>query len=242
MKIYQNDKEERGKERIFDRRKKIGKSILDLSENLFRKSEQVLLNITDHSCRVSVPRTENSIHYVQFCQPLTYERRFFFVELENISTQCQVIIGIASSNHELNDAPGMERDTVGYNSYTGKLYTNRNDAGNMQGHKCRKGDTIGVEIQVFDKEMSVVLFSKNYRPIGTRYLTLNDHSEYFPTILIESYGSPVDLLVYWQTRVSFPPHYSIVSVVLVLVYSKNSFDFYREILKIGVYQLEQRLI
>jgi hypothetical protein len=125
--------------------------------------------------------------------------------------QCQVIVGIASSKHELNEAPGMDRDTVGYNSYSGKLYSNRKDIGNMRGHVCKKGDTMGVEIDVFEKERSVVLFSKNFRPIGTRYLTLNDHSQYFPTILIESNGDPVNLLVYWQTRVSVPPHFSVVS-------------------------------
>ena len=202
---------------------------LDLSEDLFRKSEQVLLDIDDHLCRVSIPKTENTIHYIQFCRPLTYERRFFFVELQNISKlkmisfrssnsisgkQCQVIVGIASSKHQLNEAPGIDHDTIGYNSYTGKLYSNRKDIGNMRGHKCKSGDTMGVEIEVFDKQMSVGLFSKNFRPIGTRYLTLKDSSEYFPTILIESNGDPVELIVYWQTRVSVPPHYSVVSLLL----------------------------
>lgn len=87
----------------------------------------------------------------------------------------------------------------------------------MRGHRCRKGDTIGVEIEVFDTEMSVALFSKNFRPIGTRYLTLRDHSQFFPTILIENAGEPVELLVYWQTRVSVPPHYSVVSDCFVLL-------------------------
>ncbi|CAF0900115.1 unnamed protein product [Rotaria sp. Silwood1] len=181
----------------------------DLSNYLFRTSEQVLLTVDDHLCRVSIPKTENTIHYIQFRKPLTYERRFFFVELENISEQCQVTIGIASSKHELNEAPGLVNDSVGYNTYTGKLYSNHKDTGNMHGHQCRKGDTIGVEIEVFEQEMSVALFSKNFRPIGTRYLTLRDHSQYFPTILIENGGDPVELLVYWQTRVSVPPHYSV---------------------------------
>jgi hypothetical protein len=122
-----------------------------------------------------------------------------------------VIIGIASDKHDLNEAPGLFRDTVGYNSSNGHLYTNRKDSGNMRGHRCRQGDTMGVEIDLFDKEMSVVLFSKNFRPIGTRYLTLTDHDQYFPTILIESHGDPVDLSVYWQTRVSLPTQYSVVS-------------------------------
>jgi hypothetical protein len=65
--------------------KKKNNFIKDLSDDLFRKSEQVLLNVDDHLCRVSVPRTENTIHYIQFRRALTSERRFFFVELENIS-------------------------------------------------------------------------------------------------------------------------------------------------------------
>jgi hypothetical protein len=81
----------------------------------------------------------------------------------------------------------------------------------MHGHRCQKGDTMGVAVEVFDEKMSVVLFSKNFRPIGTRYLTLDDRTQYFPTILIESNGDPVELLVYWQTRVSVPPTYSVVS-------------------------------
>jgi len=90
----------------------------------------------------------------------------------------------------------------------------------MRGHRCKKGDTIGVEVEVFEKEMSVVLFSKNFRPIGTRYMTLRDHSQYFPTILIENNGDPVELLVYWQTRVSVPSHYSVVRCVPLFFYRR----------------------
>jgi hypothetical protein len=220
----------------------ISNFILEITERSFRKSEQVLVDIHDYSCRVTVPKTENSIHYIQFLQPLTEERRFFFVELINISKQCQVIVGIASSEHKLNEAPGMDYDTVGYNSYTGKMYTNRKDTGNMHGHRCQRGDTMGVSVEVFDEKMSVVLFSKNFRPIGTRYLTSDDQSQYFPTILIESNGDPVELLVYWHTRVSVPPSYSVVSDG-----GRSFVDFLlsfvnREIRKIGVYRLKPRRI
>jgi len=115
----------------------------------------------------------------------------------------------------------------------------------MRGHRCKKGDTIGVEVEVFEKEMSVVLFSKNFRPIGTRYMTLRDHSQYFPTILIENNGDPVELLVYWQTRVSVPSHYSVVRCVPLFFFIEDNFnyyDYFREILKIGVYLKELKLI
>lgn len=84
----------------------------------------------------------------------------------------------------------------------------------MRGHRCQQGDTVGLEIEAFEKDMSVVLFSKNFRPIGTRYLTARDHTQFYPTIFIESAGDPVELLVHWQTRVSVPPHYSVVSNLL----------------------------
>ena len=221
------------------------------------------MNVDNHSCRLSIPRTENTVHYVQFRRPLTAERRFFFVELENISKlvldlvqhrselvfslsladQCQVIIGIASSKHALNEAPGLTDDTVGYSSFTGKLLSNRKDVGNMRGHRCKRGDTMGVEIEVFDKEMSVALFSKNFRPIGTRYLTLRDHSQYLPTILIENGGEPVELLVYWQTRVSVPPHYSVVRHFSVRAFSSDFLLFSsRETPRIGVCLKERKLI
>ncbi|CAF1096486.1 unnamed protein product [Adineta steineri] len=191
IEIYEKDKNER-----------------NLTEDLFRKSDEVLLNNNDYACRVSIPTSKNSLHYIQFNRPLTYERRFFFVELDNINQQCQVIVGVASSKNKLNEAaPGILQDTVGYNSSTGKLYSSRKHIGNMRGHRCKKGDTMGVEIQVFNKDMSVILFSKNFRPIGTRYLTLNDHSEYFPTVFIENNHYPVELSIYWQTRIAIPPYF-----------------------------------
>ena len=79
---------------------------------------------------------------------------------------------------------------------------------------------MGVEISTFDEDMSVVLFSKNFRPIGTRYLTSGNHAQYLPTILVESDGLPVELLIYWQTRVSVPPQYSVVRDCLTILNSR----------------------
>ncbi len=66
------------------RKKTLSFCFLDLSDHYFRKSEQVLLDADRHLCRVSIPKTENTVHYIQFRKPLTSERRFFFVELENM--------------------------------------------------------------------------------------------------------------------------------------------------------------
>ena len=58
---------------------------LDLADEFFRRSDHVLLSYDNHLCQLSIPKTENVVHYVQFRKPLTAERRFFFVELKNIS-------------------------------------------------------------------------------------------------------------------------------------------------------------
>lgn len=109
----------------------------------------------------------------------------------------------------------------------------------MRGHRCYKGDTMGIEIVAFGKEMSVVLFTRNFQPIGTRFLTLNDHSEYFPTILIENNGDSVELLAYWQTRVSVPTQYNIVSSDFIYCMEYYSFYFRRKMLRIGAFLKEQ---
>ena len=63
----------------------ISQFLVDLSDALFRKSEQVLLDINDHRCRMSIPKSQESVHYLQFRRPVTRQRRFFFVELQKLS-------------------------------------------------------------------------------------------------------------------------------------------------------------
>jgi hypothetical protein len=102
-------------------------------------------------------------------------------------------------------------DSIGYHSLSGLLYYNGGSIGNMMGQKCDMGDTIGLEMEVFEQEMSVALFTRNFKPIGTRYLTLNDHNSFLPTIAVLNEGEEVELNVYWHTVVSMSPHFNVVS-------------------------------
>ncbi len=102
-------------------------------------------------------------------------------------------------------------DSIGYHSVSGLLCYNAKSNGNMMGQKCGIGDTIGLEIEVFEHKMSVALFTKNFKPIGTRYLTLKDHDSFLPTIAVLNEGEEVKLNVYWQTVVSMSPHFNVVS-------------------------------
>ena len=69
---------------------------------------------------------------------------------------------------------------------------------------------VGVELEVFEENMSVVLFSKNRLPVGTRYLTQTDHTQFLPTVAVCANGSEVKVKVVWQNRVAAPPVFSVV--------------------------------
>ena len=104
---------------------------------------------------------------------------------------------------------GQKKDTIGYYSKSGQMFYNGKCTGNMVGHRCSRGDSMGLEISNFDKKMSVALFTKNFRPIGTRFLTLQDLDSFYPSIEIASSGEEIELIAYWQTVVSMPPHFNI---------------------------------
>jgi hypothetical protein len=82
----------------------------------------------------------------------------------------------------------------------------------MIGRKYSKGDTVGCEIEAFDKHMSVALFSKNFKPIGTRFLTADNQSEFYPTFALNTNGEPIEIVVYFHNKVSTPPHFNVVSI------------------------------
>lgn len=168
--------------------------------------------------------TEN-IYYIQYKRPLTSDRRFFFVEIVKIDAGSNIVVGV-SSQSTLDECklagllPGQVNDTVGYFSKSGHMFYNDKSNGNMMGHRCSRGDVMAIEIDSFHEEMSVVIFSKNFRPIGTRFLTQKDLSQFLPTIAIESSsGEEIELNIYWQTVVSMPPHYNVVCVLLRLLNS-----------------------
>ena len=63
-----------------------------------------------------------------------------------------------------NKLPSVVEDTIGYHSENGFLNYNGKSQGNMMGKKYTRGDAVGIEMEVFEKDMSVALFSKNFRP------------------------------------------------------------------------------
>jgi hypothetical protein len=179
-------------------------------------SDLVNIQIDKHKTLIKIDSTiQPTTHYIQFKKALTPERRFFFAEIYKLGSKSNVVIGISSSIEMLtNKLPGVVLETVGYHSDTGYLYYNGKSHGNMMGKKYGRGDAVGIEMEVFEKEMSVALFSKNFRPVGTRFLTAKNFDEFFPTIAVETNGEPVEIVVYWHTKISMPPHFNVVRLLL----------------------------
>ena len=180
-------------------------------------TENIEISINNPQTEVQIPAGHPRVHYIQYTKPLTPERRFFFIEIIDIGTKSKIVLGISSTiitENKLQKLPGELAKSVGYHSSGSMLYNGKSE-GNMMGHKCSKGDTMGLEIEVFEKKMSVAIFSKNFKPVGTRYLTLEDHDSFLPTIAVVSEGEEIKMNIYWQTVVSMPPHFNIVSRFLL---------------------------
>lgn len=67
---------------------------------------------------------------------------------------------------------------------------------------------VGVEISMFDKNHPVALFSKNYRAIGTRYVTMPDQDQMLPTVAVCGNGYDVEIDIYWQNQYLKGPAFS----------------------------------
>lgn len=176
-------------------------------------NNDVNISVDKSKTIIKISKNKSGIHYIQYKIPLTPERRFFFLEIIKLGTSSNVVIGVSpptlleDSVHKL---PGQVQDTIGYNSKSGLMLYNGKSHGNMMGHKCGRGDSMAIEMEVFEEDMSVAIFSKNFKPVGTRFLTLKDAQQFLPTIAVVSNGEEIELNAYWHTVVSMPPHFNVV--------------------------------
>lgn len=178
----------------------------ELSQKMFRKSSDIELDINDHVCIVSLPKDKRRIHTIQFTRSLTPECSYFCAKILNLNEDSVVSIGIGSSTFPLNKHPGKCPQSTGYVSREGKMYCNEKLNGHTEGERFNEGDTVGVDIRNFnDLGYSVVLFIKNDRPIGTRYVTIEDSNDLLPTISLCGNGYDVTLNVFWQNRLAQGP-------------------------------------
>lgn len=210
--------------------------------DILSNSGDISVKVEKTKTVIKIPKGGKSsgLHIVQYQKPLTPELRFFFIELISVDKSSNVVIGVAPSSildQKPLKLPGRIQDTIGYESKSGSMYFNNKYKGNMMGHKCSKGitlkiillvslfqvyfkylqgDSMAIEMEVFETDMSVAIFSKNFKPVGTRFLTLNDPEQFLPTVAIQNSGSEdIELNIYWHTVISNPPHFNVVSSVLI---------------------------
>ena len=131
---------------------------------------------------LSANQKNEPFSFIQFLDPLTVENPCFFVQINDLSRNGNVIIGIASSDISTEVDPGSWNNTVGYESLTGKCTSSHRMNANTLGRPVFEGDTFGVFVTYFGKTQSTVVFFLNNEPVATRYLFESDHSKFFPTI------------------------------------------------------------
>ncbi|XP_071135084.1 uncharacterized protein [Mytilus edulis] len=189
---------------------------------MFRKSDALVLDVpkepsTDIDlsklyCRITLPAETMGIHAIQFCKPLTEDNSYFCLDIKTLNEDSVVTTGVADSNFDLSKHPGKTENTVGWMSQNGRMFYNTRYEGNVNGQRYEEGDTVGLDCSVFESSLPVVLFSKNYHPIGLRYLMANDPSQYFPTIALCGNGYEVVVDVFWHTRLCVGPTFEIDNV------------------------------
>ncbi|KAK0052845.1 hypothetical protein Bpfe_017699 [Biomphalaria pfeifferi] len=184
----------------------------DIKISMFRMSAAIDVTITEDFCRLHLPKDKPGIHVVQFLKTLNEENSFYLVRVNELNENSSIGIGVAGKDFPLNKFPGKIKPSVGWASKDGKLYRNSRSDGNLPGEIYQKGDLIGVEMEAFAKEMSVALFIKNLRPVGTAYYTQSDRSSFLPTLALCSNGCEVILEVHWQNTMRGPPIFSVVNL------------------------------
>ncbi|KAK7447339.1 hypothetical protein BaRGS_00040197 [Batillaria attramentaria] len=183
-----------------------------VQQKMFRCSSDVEVSVAGPYCRVRLPATAKGIHLLQFLSPLTPTNSYFFCQIRQLNEDSAVSVGVAPKDIPLNRHPGKFRPSVGWHSRLGKLFRNDRSDGNLAGHRYMRGDCIGVEMEAFATEMSVALFSRNFRPVGTCYYTQKDRSQFLPTIGLCGNGYEIQVDVCWQNMNGGPPIFSVVNL------------------------------
>ncbi|XP_050390636.2 uncharacterized protein LOC126809857 isoform X1 [Patella vulgata] len=177
----------------------------DITRSMFRTSESIDIEVKQDMCRLTLPANTMGIHAIQFLKPLTVVQSNFFIEVQCLNEDSFIGIGIADNNLPLKKQPGKVKNSVGWLSRDGKLYFNGRNDSYVTGERYFAGDTAEVRLEYVGKNTSVVVFNKNNRTVGCRYLSESDHSQFLPTVTLCGNGYKVVVDVCWQNQNTAPP-------------------------------------
>ncbi|KAF8771023.1 SPRY domain-containing protein 3-like isoform X1 [Argiope bruennichi] len=131
-------------------------------------------------------------------EPLTPERNYFEIEIVDPGVENNIVVGLVSAKHPLDQYPGWIPDSVGYHVGDGSLYRDA-PKGVAFGPMCEAGDHIGVGIKL-DSSASqnnkqnycVVFFTNNGKEFGSTICS-NTTGALYPAVGFHSTGEEVRL-------------------------------------------------
>ncbi|XP_076467081.1 uncharacterized protein LOC143298198 [Babylonia areolata] len=183
-----------------------------VEQSMFRRSDSVEVSMVGSFCRVRLPGTAKGIHVLQFLSPLTPANSYFSCQIRQLSEESTISVGVAGRDLPLNKHPGRIRPSVGWHSRHGTLLRNDRSDGNLAAHRFKRGDLVGVEMEAFATEMSVALFTRNCRPVGTCYYTQRNRDEFLPSIGLCSNGYDIVIDVCWQNMNGGAHNFNVVDL------------------------------
>ncbi|XP_013380369.1 uncharacterized protein LOC106151578 [Lingula anatina] len=167
-----------------------------------RISEDLQVTVTDYVTLLKYPKEPKGMGVIQLQQSLNRQYNYYSITVNKLDADSVVCLGVAGADFPLNKMPGKLPGSVGWQSKYGCLLSEGSAHGNSIGERFQTGDTVGIQITSFSEKACVVLFIKNYRPVGTRYLFSKDLNQLYPTVAVFGNKHEVDLNIFWQNQTS----------------------------------------
>ncbi|RUS89914.1 hypothetical protein EGW08_002355 [Elysia chlorotica] len=133
--------------------------------------------------------------------PIEHYENYFEIQILDVGDLGQIAIGLVPEKYPLNVQPGIEPNSVGYMTESGKIYLNHGrgmrDA-TQQGPACEMGDKIGVGVRLVDEHARPerrgrrVFFTKNGQEVKSVYLSAR-FGPLYPAVGMQSEGEEVSL-------------------------------------------------
>lgn len=147
-----------------------------------------------------LPDEEDQLGLYVMGDPLSPEKNYYEVEILDCGVSSGMSIGLVTSRHPLNEAPGFVPDSVGVQTSDGKLYTG-SSRGSFQicKLKCGSGDRLGCgikfdELPSWENQQTLVpvFFTRNGKELGCVSFPWPVGGLY-PAICLSSQGCEVQL-------------------------------------------------
>ncbi|ESO94723.1 hypothetical protein LOTGIDRAFT_160956 [Lottia gigantea] len=185
---------------------------------------------------VILKNLSETCNFLQYLKPLSPRHPHFCAQIRSLASNSKITLGIAGPDISEGSHPGNWNNTVGYHSDSGRCYTSHSEIANTTGEKFGIGDIFGVQITYFGLTKCTVVFSKNGRPVATRYLFESNQKTLLPTISLEN--GPIDLGITWPDAVVDGPVFQMSNMEHWIPSSDVRYDSIENSFKMEQYDTE----